>query len=552
MTGIKTATGLSRETIGGSCLLVLAVFLAYMNVYHNPPLLDDKNLIVHNDHLHSLNGMLHGAMDPAGFYRPMQMLFYFFIYQVFGLSLPAFHALNVILQAVNAVLVFRLGCRLGFKPAAAFFGALLWAVHPLHTDDVTMMCATAAPLSCFFMLTGILVLLPDFSVRKLWLSGLLFLCALASKQSAVVFPALATSCLFLVSKDRLRLSTYYRTWPLWGMAAVFIAGSMIYYSINTNLVLSDPDDTLWVQLYMHNVFNRILTCLAAVPVYARLLLWPSRLHVDYDLVISTAFTGQVLAGLLIAVAVLAQIFYARGRRALPLSWGLLWFIAAQSPNTGILVPLNGVMAEGWMYVPSIGLFLGAAQTAALWLDKLKTKRLPEAACGLALLIALSLGIKTHTQNEIWGDEMTFFENTLANGSHSGRGHVILAMLDAYQGRFDEAIAHEQAALSHPSPLHLRETPGLHFDLALMYLHARPENTETGIITTEEAKRALSPASQLPEAIAELKKVQELDPAMSALAGQFLDVIHAYQQQQDPAFAYEAWAEKKVRQGDKVR
>ncbi len=123
-------------------------------------------------------------------------------------------------------------------------------------------------------------------------------------------------------------------------------------------------------------------------------------------------------------------------------------------------------------------------------------------------------------------------------------HVILAMLYEYQGRFDEAIASEQAAISHPSPATMREVPGFHFDLALMYLHARPESPETGIITTEEVKRVLSPASRIPEAIAEIKKAREMNPELSVPAGQFLDVIYAWQQWQDKAGAYERWSAKK--------
>ncbi len=298
-----------------SLFLILAVLLAYVNVYHNPPVLDDKNIIMHNAELQSFSGMLKGGAGMTGFYRPLQMGLYFCIYQLFGASLPAFHALNVILHAANAMLVFWLGRRLGFKTAAAFLAALLWAVHPINTSAVDMMSATAAPLACFFMLAGMLALLPDFSARKLCYAVLLFICALASKQSAVVFPALVTACLFLVSKERLRLATYYKTWPLWGMAAVFIAGTVIYYGIHTNLVLSDPDDTVWVQLYMHNIVNRILTCFATVPVYIGLLLWPAKLHMEYDHDITTTLSGQALAGLLIAGAAIGQIIYGRGRRA---------------------------------------------------------------------------------------------------------------------------------------------------------------------------------------------------------------------------------------------
>ena len=169
-------------------LLVLVVFLAYANVYQNPFLLDDKNLIVGNHLLRHWDNMVETVLDMPGFFRPLQIFVYFLVYQAFGLSLAAFHGLNIVLHAVNALLVFWLGCKLGFKTAASFFAALVWAVHPLHTEAVAFMSGTAEPLFSMFCLAGILLLLPDFSMRKIgWAAGIL-LCALASKGSAAVFP----------------------------------------------------------------------------------------------------------------------------------------------------------------------------------------------------------------------------------------------------------------------------------------------------------------------------------------------------------------------------
>ena len=81
------------------------------------------------------------ALGP--YYRPVQGLLYFLIYQCFGLSEPAFHAASVMLQAANACLMYKLGCRLGFYPRASFVAALLWGIHPLWVEAVAVVVIVA-------------------------------------------------------------------------------------------------------------------------------------------------------------------------------------------------------------------------------------------------------------------------------------------------------------------------------------------------------------------------------------------------------------------------
>jgi tetratricopeptide (TPR) repeat protein len=206
---------------------------------------------------------------------------------------------------------------------------------------------------------------------------------------------------------------------------------------------------------------------------------------------------------------------------------------AQAPNTGILVPMKGVIAEHWMYLPSIGLFLGLAQT-------LDTVNLHRFFVVFVLSVALALGVKTHFQNRVWQDPVAFYENIFASGSHSGRAHTNVTPFYAHKGEFDKAVEHMQAAIRHPAPLTRAMVPELHIDLALMYLHVRPEDTDSGRVTAEEIKRALAVSGRIPEAIKELNKALELDPRLSG-ARDLLDVIYAYQQQREKTRLYEGWA-----------
>src|ERR1035437_5260609 len=91
-------------------------------------------------------------------------------------------------------------------------------------------------------------------------------------------------------------------------------------------------------------------------------------------VFTSVLSWQVLAGAALVEGALAQIVTGKGKRGLPLSFGLFWFAAALSPLTGIVVPIDAMVSEGWLYMPTIGLSLGAAQTLAIWIHRLKFKK----------------------------------------------------------------------------------------------------------------------------------------------------------------------------------
>jgi Tfp pilus assembly protein PilF len=534
-------------TQGSSCapyaLLIVAVLLAYANVYLNAFVFDDILLIVQNTFLRSWSNLqdiltkpnLTGAGFPGGFYRPVLMLVYFLIYQLFGLSTSAFHAVNVVLHTANACLVYRLGRKLNFNPSASLGAALIWGLHPIHTEAVTYISALGELLYSFFCLLGLVVVLPDCAPRKLWLSGLLFVLALGSKESAVVFPALVVICICLTTNDRLRLSPYVRTWPLWLIGAAYMAGWLAFiHASGYNLHDQSPD---YLRLYANNLTNRILTFLATLPVYIGMLIWPTGLHLDRTFaVFTTLWSWRVMAGAAMVVGVILQILWGRGRRGLALSWGFLWFAAAYSPSSGIIIPSDMLIAERWMYLPTIGIALGTAGSLSSWLE-LKPRNVWIMAICLAAVIAISLGMKTQAQNRLWHDSGTLYKNILSY-EESGLSHNNLGLFYAEHGEFEKAIDQFRTVILHPDMLPQSEMAMVHVNLAVAYLRAMPD--ETGTVTLQTINQALRLSSRSPEAIAELKTALDLNPTLYG-ADNILGMIYAYQGDNEKASFYGAQA-----------
>ncbi|HET6248492.1 MAG TPA: hypothetical protein VFE47_12390 [Tepidisphaeraceae bacterium] len=101
-----------------------------------------------------------------------------------GLSPAVYHAFSLLLHALNSVLVFLILRKLVAGEWAAFFGALLFAVHPLQTETVAWVSQASILLSCVFSLGAMLAFLA-FTDRRFGWAGKL------ASQTSEIQPAAA-------------------------------------------------------------------------------------------------------------------------------------------------------------------------------------------------------------------------------------------------------------------------------------------------------------------------------------------------------------------------
>src|SRR5579863_497887 len=128
-----------------AAVLVLVTFAAYGGSLANTFVYDDEyqvlqNPFVVNPHLwrRIFTGSVWSFRGAIGdnFYRPLQIFSYWLLYRVAGPDPAAFHLAQLLLYCVTVWLVYRLGAKLLRSELAAFAGALLWALHPLHVEAV--------------------------------------------------------------------------------------------------------------------------------------------------------------------------------------------------------------------------------------------------------------------------------------------------------------------------------------------------------------------------------------------------------------------------------
>ena len=178
------------------------MLLAYSNSWLAGFALDNRALILGDPRLRSASAenlgliLSHTYWWPyaeTGLYRPLTTLSYLFNYAVLGNGAqPAgYHAINLLLHALNVLLAYALALRLGSGrwPAAAVAG--LWAVHPVLTESVTNIVGRSDLLAGAAILGGLWLHIRGAAAagftRFAWLAALAAVTTLGlfSKESAV-------------------------------------------------------------------------------------------------------------------------------------------------------------------------------------------------------------------------------------------------------------------------------------------------------------------------------------------------------------------------------
>src|SRR5262245_12724790 len=83
---------------------------------------------------------------------PLRDFAYWTTWQLFGAQPLVFHLLSMLVHALVAVLVLELFATLGFSRQLAFWGALLFAVHPVHVESVTWVSGLKDPMCSAFII----------------------------------------------------------------------------------------------------------------------------------------------------------------------------------------------------------------------------------------------------------------------------------------------------------------------------------------------------------------------------------------------------------------
>jgi tetratricopeptide (TPR) repeat protein len=413
----------SRRSWVEILIVVLLAAVPFLTVLDGPFLYDDTVYVVENHQVtqprHTL-GSLTTCYPPGGakqaLYRPLVTLSYALDHALAGLDATVFHATNTVLH-VGASLAVLFLLR-AWIPSAAGWAAMLFAVHPVHTEAVSWIVGRAELLCALFVLLA----LRSASSRPVLASGLLFL-GLVSKEMAISAPLLL--CLPVVFLGA-RLE---RSRPaLVGFSVVLL----LYLVIRSGVLgwLTPQDDKRYFP--EASLLQRLPSLCVVYFEYARLALLPVGLSVDHAWPgLPTWSTPGALAGLALVVALSALSWKLRRRQPwLPVA--VAWFFLALLPVSH-LFPLGATWAERFLYLPSAG----ACLAVAALLRRIPARRV---GAGALAVLVLACAILTVRRNQVWRDEERFYLAATASSPGNATLQNNLGRLHAERGELERAEA----------------------------------------------------------------------------------------------------------------
>lgn len=422
----------------------LAGLLAYGNGILGVFQFDDYNVIVDTPRVHTLaawwQATSHGGL------RPLLNLTYTLNWLAGDGSPVVFHAFNLLIHLVATACVFALVRSFMHRRVdgididlTAAWAALLFAVHPLHSEAVTYISGRSTALMTVFYL-GALVYYARSNEGRLRhrLASLgLFILAVLTKETALLFP------LALVAWDWAAGTPWrvalHRQWPCWLLCLLALLA-----------VLQHPGywSLLDQSIATRDLSHDLPTQLHSSAVLLGKLFWPMALNIDPDwpvLDLADAIPEALLfaAGALFAVALRRQ----RPWLALALAWLLIHLLL---PN--VIFPRADIANERQMFWADWAIFLAIAVEIQRHLK-------PTLALAVVLACAVVLSTATISRNALYGSEVALWQDTAVHSPHKARVFNNLGFALESAGRREEARTAYRRALE-LEPLHLKAANNL--------------------------------------------------------------------------------------------
>jgi len=432
----------------------LAGLLVYADSLFNKMFWDDydfilKNVFVHDWHFFSQyfsQNIIAGVGQLSNYWRPALLFVFSIEWHLWHNAVFGYHAVNTLIHILNAVLLFHFLAKLINQRFVAFFVAMIFLLHPVQTEAVAYVNSLGDSLSVLFMLlSGLLYVMyveiaPGEKGRAkfLLLAVVGYILALMSKETGIVLSALLFVADFLLLDKSAGIkkkitSVLRRTW-------VFFAITIGYLILRATALNFDNSFNFYKEqtAYATSYFVRLLTFFGVLVQYLKLAFAP--IHLVYERstpVITSLFSPMTIIGGLLAISLLI-IAVACYKKYPIVSFGLLWFFIGLAPTSNVLVPINGIMYEHWLYFPLAGLFL--ALIWPLWkISQTKGRLLPSALTLLLVVCLIFFGVRTIIRNRDWKDPFTFYNLTLKSNPKDLKVLNNLAVDYSKAGQCDKAI-----------------------------------------------------------------------------------------------------------------
>ncbi len=393
--------------------LVGITIAVYANTLDNGFVADDMYGIVNNPQI----GNIGLAIKQLNGHRLLKDI----IYLLFGKSLFAYHAVNILFHAVNAVLVYFFVHLLTGNKRISSFSSLIFALHPIQTESVTWISGGRYPMYAFFFLLSFISFhfYLENKRKKRFLTYAVVGFFLALFSNLWVLSLTAAYFLYgqFVRKEKM-------VWEFYIPIAVLCFS---YLLLIRGEAASRVSDLSTAAQGMGPGYNFLITLPHSITQYIHLLFWPLPLTIYHEgeiltqtyIWFSRIFSLLVLGGIPLLL---------RKNKVLLFIFAFFFLVIAFSLSP---VQLGWYVAERYVYLAVIS-FAVFISYFLIWVeDKLNADSL---ALILLVILLSFYSIRTVIRNNDWQNRAAVWFATARVSPRSPKAHNNLG--DIYGGMGD--------------------------------------------------------------------------------------------------------------------
>ena len=425
-------------------ILFAVSILVYSNTLNHGYVLDDFSVIKDNFVVQQgVDGIStifkthyrygYGFQTPT-LYRPLTLSVFALQWEIAPDTPALAHAMNILTYGVLVYLIF-LFLQLLFqqeRPWLAFVTALLFALHPIHTEVVANIKSFDELLAFSLVLISLyqLVKYVDLKQKKsLLISLLLFLLACFSKESTVTFlgiiPIILTLFRNVKWKRALQLSSFY----LGPVIVYLLARKSVLGSFGGSNQIVALDNVL---VSAPNELIRIASAFKIMGLYLWKMLIPHPLMNDYSLQqiqLTNWSDPLVWISFIIYLSLIFLLFKTWNKNKI-LAFTIGFYSVSISLYTNLFFTIGTSFGERLLFIPSLSFCLLLAFGILypfqnqLQFSSFKTATKPLI---LTTIIGLVYGFKTMDRNAAWKDNFTLYSTDVKNCSASARCQYYYAL-----------------------------------------------------------------------------------------------------------------------------
>jgi tetratricopeptide (TPR) repeat protein len=387
-----------------------------------------KDLMTH-DAFEGFFGARGSSLIQGGRYRPLSLVTFAIEYQLWGLNPAYSHAVNVLMFALTCVLIFYLLSLLAGEQSTRpfyltwpFIAALLYAVHPIHTEAVANIKGRDEIIA---MLLAIAALI--FSVRyvksdkisDLLIGAVIYCFALLSKENTITFLAIVPFTYYMFTDATKK---QYIT----GIAAYLIP-AVLFMFIRSQYaptgILQESSEVLNNPFSLATIEQRYATIVLTWLYYIKLLFVPYPLSHDYyyNEIPYVGFSSiKTILSIIVNLGLVAYGIKVLREKSV-LGYGILFYFITFSIVSNLLFTVGVLMNERFIFMPSLGFCIALAYLLTQQLDK--NKLTANTALILVIVVSSLFSLKTFSRNYAWETNFSLLKTDVKSSPNSSKAHT---------------------------------------------------------------------------------------------------------------------------------